>query len=107
VLDETGDFRSRCNLETVALEPLDDPAEIAAVKDMVQHHAQYTHSELGWRVLAMWDTLVSQFVRVMPKDYQRMLAAVKRAEAAGVSGDEAIMVAFDDNKNDADRVSGN
>jgi glutamate synthase (ferredoxin) len=107
VLDETGDFRSWCNLETVALEPLDDPAEVATVKDMVQHHAQYTHSELGWRVLAMWDALVPQFVKVMPKDYQRMLEAVKRAEAAGLSGDEAIMVAFEDNKNDAARVSGN
>ena len=32
---------------------------------------------------------------------------VKRAEAAGLSGDEAVMVAFEDNKNDAARVSGN
>jgi glutamate synthase domain-containing protein 3 len=107
VLDETGDFRSRCNLETVMLEALDDPAEIATVKEMIQHHATYTHSELGWRVLAMWDVLAPQFVKVMPKDYQRMLEAVKRAEAAGLSGDEAIMVAFEDNKNDAARVSGN
>jgi len=38
---------------------------------------------------------------------QRMLEAVKRAEEAGLSGDEAIMVAFEDNKNDAARVSGN
>jgi len=107
VLDEAGDFRSRCNLETVTLDCLDDQEEIATIRDMVQHHAQYTHSELGWRVLAMWDVLVPRFVKVMPKDYQRMLEAVKRAEAAGLSGDEAIMVAFEDNKNDAARVSGN
>jgi glutamate synthase (ferredoxin) len=107
VLDEVGDFRSRCNLDTVTLEPLDEPQERAAVREMVQRHARYTHSELGWRVLAMWDELVPKFVKVMPKDYRRMLEAVKRAEAAGLSGDEAIMVAFEDNKNDAARVSGN
>jgi len=107
VLDETGDFRSRCNLDTVTLEPVEDPHEIGDVKEMVQRHARYTHSELGWRVLAMWDELTSKLVKVMPKDYRRMLEAVKRAEAAGLSGDEAVMVAFEDNKNDAARVSGN
>jgi glutamate synthase domain-containing protein 2/glutamate synthase domain-containing protein 1/glutamate synthase domain-containing protein 3 len=107
VLDEVGDFHSRCNLDTVTLEPLEEPHEIADVKEMVQRHARYTHSELGWRVLAMWDELIPKFVKVMPKDYRRMLEAVKRAEAAGLSGDEAVMVAFEDNKNDAARVSGN
>ena len=107
VLDEVGDFRSRCNPDTVALESLTAPQEMAEVRDMVQRHARYTHSELGWRVLAMWDELASKFVKVMPRDYQRMLEAVKRAEAAGLSGDEAIMEAFQDNKNDAARVSGN
>jgi len=55
----------------------------------------------------MWNELTPKFVKVMPKDYRRMLEAVKRAEADGLSGDEAIMVAFEDNKNDAARVSGN
>ncbi|MDZ7379664.1 MAG: glutamate synthase subunit alpha, partial [candidate division KSB1 bacterium] len=107
VLDEADEFRSRCNLETVTLEPLNDPKEIAEVRDLIQRHARYTRSERGWRVLAMWDELLPKFVKVMPKDYQRMLEAVRRAEAAGLSGDEAIMVAFEDNKNDAARVSGN
>src|SRR4029453_17135898 len=101
-----GDFRSWCNLDTVALEPLEEPHEIAEVKEMVQRHAKYTHSELGWRVLAMWDELIPKFVKVMPKDYRRMLEAVQRAEAAGLSGDEAVMVAFGENKKDAARVGG-
>jgi glutamate synthase (ferredoxin) len=107
VLDKVGDFHNRCNLDTVTLDPLEDPQEIAVVREMVQRHARYTHSELGWRVLAMWDELAPKFVKVMPKDYRRMLEAVKRAEAAGLSGDDAVMVAFEDNKNDAARVSGN
>jgi len=107
VLDEAGAFRSHCNPETVTIETLDDPQEIAEVKEMIQRHAKYTHSELGWRVLARWNELIPKFVKVMPKDYQRMLEAVQRAEAAGLSGDEAVMMAFEENKNDAARVSGN
>lgn len=107
VLDEAGTFPSHCNLETVALEALDDPQELAKVREMIHHHAKYTHSELGWRVLAMWDELRTKFVKVMPKDYRRMLEAIQGAEAAGLSGDEAVMVAFEGNKNDAARVTGN
>jgi glutamate synthase (ferredoxin) len=107
VLDETAEFHQHCNLETVTLAHLDDPDEIRAVKDMIQRHAEHTQSERAWKILAMWDDMLPRFVKVMPKDYQRMLAAIQRAEAAGLSGDEAIMVAFEENKNDVARVSGN
>jgi glutamate synthase (ferredoxin) len=36
-----------------------------------------------------------------------MLAAIKRAQKAGYSGEEALMQAFQDNNNDLARVSGN
>jgi glutamate synthase (NADPH/NADH) large chain len=107
VLDETAGFSQHCNPETVTLEHLDDPDEIRAVKDMIQRHAEHTQSERAWKILAMWDDMLPRFVKVMPKDYQRMLEAIQRAEAAGLSGDEAIMEAFEDNKNDVARVSGN
>jgi glutamate synthase (ferredoxin) len=107
VLDEAQEFSRHCNPETVSLEYLDDPDEIHQVKDMIQRHAVHTQSARAWKILAMWDEILPRFVKVMPKDYKRMLEAIKRAEAAGLSGDEAIMVAFEDNKNDIARVSGN
>jgi glutamate synthase (NADPH/NADH) large chain len=107
VLDWDGDFHTRCNREMVELERLEEVEEIEAVKGMIQRHAEYTHSELGWRVLGRWDELRPRFVKVMPKDYKRMLEAFQRVEEAGLSGDEAVMVAFEQNKNDLARVSGN
>ena len=89
------------------LTTLDEAAEIDEVKEMVRRHAQYTQSERAWKILALWDDMVAKFVRVMPKDYVRMLEAVQRAEAPGLSGEEAVMVAFEDNKNDLARVAGN
>jgi glutamate synthase (ferredoxin) len=51
--------------------------------------------------------MVPRFVKVIPKDYQRMLAAIARAEEQGLVGDEAIMVAFEQNARDLARVGGN
>ena len=42
----------------------------------------------------------------MPKDYKRMLASLKRAQAQGLTGDEAIMAAFEENARDLARVGG-
>ncbi len=48
-----------------------------------------------------------KFVKVMPKDYQRVLACIKRAHDQGLTGDEAIMAAFEENARDLARVGGN
>ena len=45
--------------------------------------------------------------RVIPRDYQRMLACISRAHDQGLTGDEAIMVAFEENARDTARVGGN
>ena len=86
---------------------VEDAEDIAELEAMIRRHAEFTHSEPAWKVLADWEESVSRFVQVMPKDYKRVLDAVKRAEDAGLSGDEAIMEAFEQNKSDVARVSGN
>jgi glutamate synthase (ferredoxin) len=42
----------------------------------------------------------------MPKDYQRVIQSIKRVQEAGLSGEEAIMAAFQENARDASRVGG-
>ena len=106
VLDEKGDFATRCNQQMVGLEPLAEPSEIEEVRQMIQRHAEYTGSQRAWKVLALWEEMVPKFVKVMPKDYKRMLQAINRANAAGLSGEEAIMAAFDENARDISRVGG-
>ncbi|MBI5766673.1 MAG: glutamate synthase large subunit [Verrucomicrobia bacterium] len=107
VLDEKGDFAARVNTQMVGVEKLEDAREIAEVKAMVQKHLDYTNSEKARAVLAGWDKLVPKFVKVMPKDYKRMLACIERAQAQGLTGDEAIMSAFEENARDLSRVGGN
>ena len=49
--------------------------------------------------------MVPKFVKVMPKDYKRMLQAIKTRQRSGLSGEEAIMAAFEENAKDVCRVS--
>jgi glutamate synthase (ferredoxin) len=106
VLDEDDTFRNRCNPETVTLERIGEE-DLEEIEKMILRHAAYTRSERAKRLLARWEEVAHKFVKVLPKDYQRMLVAVQQAEREGHVGDEAIMAAFEANKNDAARVSGN
>ncbi len=106
VLDEDGTFKSQCNHETVALERLDE-SDLQEVEELLKRHAIYTRSARAWQFLALWQETAPKFVKVMPKDYRRVLEALRDAEAKGLVGDEALMAAFNANKNDAARVSGN
>ncbi|MSQ23149.1 MAG: glutamate synthase large subunit [Chloroflexi bacterium] len=106
VLDEDGTFKSRCNLETVALEPLDE-RDLREVEGLLKNHANHTGSARAWQLLALWEETAPKFVKVMPRDYRRVLEAIQKAEASGLTGDEAMMAAFEANKSDAARTSGN
>jgi glutamate synthase (ferredoxin) len=107
VLDESGDFKAHVNPQMVGVEALAEPLEIKRVRDLVERHLKWTDSSRARNVLANWDASVQQFVKVIPKDYKRMLACITRAHEQGLTGDEAIMVAFEENARDLARVGGN
>jgi glutamate synthase (NADPH/NADH) large chain len=73
VLDVDGDFRSRCNLGMVEIDPVDD-ADAQTIHDLVRRHFDYTYSAVAWRVLSGWKDYVHQFAKVMPVEYRQVLA---------------------------------
>ena len=97
VLDEAGDFKNRCNMELVALESLVDTYEIEELRKLIQRHQTFTRSERAEKILADWKNFIPKFVKVMPQDYARVLASLKKVQSQGLSGDEAIMAAFVEN----------
>ncbi|HKT74771.1 MAG TPA: glutamate synthase large subunit [Steroidobacteraceae bacterium] len=107
VLDEREDFSSQVNPQMVGLELLEDPREIARVRGMIERHRDLTGSARARYVLENWERLLPKFVAVVPKDFKRALASLERAHAQGLTGDEAIMVAFEENARDLARVGGN
>ncbi|MBI4358244.1 MAG: glutamate synthase subunit alpha, partial [Candidatus Omnitrophica bacterium] len=107
ILDVKGDFPTRCNKQMVELERLEKQDEIKEVRKMIERHVQYTASKRGKHILDLWDEMVPKFVKILPKDYKRVLQALERVKSAGLSGDEAIMAAFEENARDLSRVGGN
>ena len=105
VLDEAGDFAIRCNAQMVALEKVDG-AEVEELRQLIKRHAEATKSQNAYRVLATWDDMLPKFVKVMPKDYKRVLQALAKAHDDGLSGDEALNAAFEANARDVARIGG-
>lgn len=106
VLDEAGDFAQRCNAEMVGLEAVEDPDDLADLKSMIQRHQDYTQSAKAAEVLEQWPAIAPKFVKVMPRDYKRVLQAIQTAIEEGLSGDEALSAAFEANARDVARISG-
>ncbi len=84
----------RVNREMVTLEPMRDD-DLALVHRLLVRHRDETDSPLAQALLDGWDSgsTPSRFTRVMPRDYQRVLAAEAAARAEGRDIDEAIMEA--------------
>jgi glutamate synthase (ferredoxin) len=83
VLDVDGDFRRRCNLGMVDLEALDQADDIALVRDLIRRHIDATGSTYAAGLLARWVEIQPRFVRIVPKDFKRVLQAEARARAEG------------------------
>jgi len=106
VLDEAGDFPSRCNMQMIGLEKLENADEIEQLWKLIQRHQTYTRSARAAKILDHWEKMVPKFVKVMPKDHKRVLESLKKMEQSGLTGEQAIMAAFEQNAHDAARVGG-
>jgi glutamate synthase domain-containing protein 2/glutamate synthase domain-containing protein 1/glutamate synthase domain-containing protein 3 len=107
VLDDADQLKGNVNLSMVGIEKVDTAAEAASLRALIQRQVELTGSARAAEVLANWDALLPKFVKVMPKDYKRMLACIDKAQSQGLTGDEAIMAAFEENARDTSRVGGN
>jgi glutamate synthase (NADPH/NADH) large chain len=111
VLDEDGNFETRCNMSMVQLEPV--PEELATLdstedvpeshgrvhfnhlnqadeqvlREQIEKHLRYTGSPRARQILDNWSKYLSRFTKVMPTEYRRALQEmaaqqVKQKEAA-------------------------
>ncbi|ODS55394.1 MAG: glutamate synthase subunit alpha [Acidobacteria bacterium SCN 69-37] len=81
VLDVTGQFERRCNRALVDLEDLEADDDLAVVREAIAQHVRYTGSTYAAALLEDWTSTVARFVKVMPRDYKRVLEAEARARA--------------------------
>jgi glutamate synthase domain-containing protein 3 len=82
VLDVDKRFTTRCNTGLVELEGLDESDE-ELLRLLITRHIQATGSDYASKLLLHWSHTREQFVKVMPRDYKRVLAAEAAARAEG------------------------
>lgn len=90
VLDENQLFDTRCNLDMVDIELLEDAEDKSFVYVCIENLVEFTGSEYAARILEHWDEMLPYFVKVMPIDYRRALERFKEqetqeAEAVGLT----------------------
>jgi glutamate synthase domain-containing protein 2/glutamate synthase domain-containing protein 1/glutamate synthase domain-containing protein 3 len=80
VLDEQATFAARCNMGMVDFEAL-AAADAVELRALIEEHGRRTGSPVAARVLGAWERLLARgaFVKVMPRDYKRVLRELAQA----------------------------
>ena len=78
IWDVDGDLASKCNMGTVDLDPVGAEEDAAELRELIEQHREFTGSQQAERILDAWPDVLSQFVKVMPVDYKRVLADRKK-----------------------------
>lgn len=92
VYDPDKRLMDNLNDEMVDLDAL-DPDDQQVLRSLIEKHVAETDSAVGQRILADWSGHSDSFVKVMPRDYRRVLEAIADAELTGGDVNEAIMAA--------------
>ncbi len=66
-------FEAMVNPIMVDLDPMDDEAQ-QELRHYLENHVKLTGSAVGQQILDNWNAALADFVKVMPKDFKRVLA---------------------------------
>ena len=94
VLDADHSLYRRMNKDMVSLQELTEKYEIAELKEILDDYVNETGSELGQKIVNSFEEYIPYFKKVVPNDYQRMLAAISRYEEQGMPYENAVLEAF-------------
>ncbi|GEM33627.1 putative ferredoxin-dependent glutamate synthase [Nocardia neocaledoniensis NBRC 108232] len=93
VYDPEGTLAERVNPDQAeAIEQLSGD-DFTWLRDIITVHRDETGSAVAERILSDWSQQVNHFVKVMPREYKKVLLAISEAEKSGKDVDEAIMEA--------------
>ena len=73
VWDAKGDLDRRVNHAMVDMERLTEANDIAMLEEMIETHAERTGSPLAPELLSNWDAVARQMVKIIPREYKRVL----------------------------------
>ena len=96
VLDRDHTLYRRMNKDMDSLQEVTDKYDIAELKEILSDYVKETGSKLASEILENFGSAVSDFKKIVPNDYQKMLAAISKYEEQGISHDNAVLEAFEE-----------
>ena len=81
VYDIDGNFRDACNPEMVDLDPIDE-ADIETIAGLLKEHLLATESSVAKFILSDLDNQGTNFIKVYPRDYKKVMQAQKNEKTA-------------------------
>ena len=84
IYDVDGTFAAHCNRDMVDIKPLHEKS-LPELRRMLERHVQYTDSPVARQILDHWDDEIKRFIRVMPRDYARVMAERAQLETTNVA----------------------
>jgi len=57
---------------------VEDEDDVSELRELIEQHLDFTGSSVAREVLDAWPEVLSDFVKVMPTDYKRVLAERRR-----------------------------
>ena len=72
VYDKTKKFSDFCNMELVDFDEMEFE-DIATLKELIENQYKFTKSTVAKGILDNWQEALTKFVKVMPRDYKRVL----------------------------------
>ena len=94
VLDRNRDLYMKVNKSMVSMETVSEKHDIQELKAMIAEHVAETGSPLGKDILENFVAYLPSFKKIMPRDYNRMLKEIAKAEEKGFSHEHAEVEAF-------------
>ena len=94
VLDEENDLYTRLNKTMVSSCELTNKYDVLELKSLIREHVSLTGSVKGRRILDNFSEYLPKFKKIIPHDYEKMLAAIAEMEEKGLSAEQAQIEAF-------------
>ncbi|MDD6160533.1 MAG: glutamate synthase large subunit, partial [Oscillospiraceae bacterium] len=94
VLDEGHDLYLRLNKQMVSMTPVEERHDARELRELIEAHTKATGSQVGREILERFEAYLPKFKKIIPRDYQKMIAAIGQLEEKGVPHEQAKLEAF-------------
>lgn len=95
VYDPNHDLYTRLNKQLVNTYEVTGKADKEVLEELLNKHYTYTDSDVAKKILSNLDEELSNFKKIVPKDYEKITTLIQELKSKGYHEDEASLMAFE------------